>query len=147
MNHTFVGLFGGMIILFMFISTEFSCFTHDTQAHLFCKIFRFSGLVAKLYLTLEIWTVACPAPLSKEFFRQEYWSGLPFPFPGDIPDPGIKPRSPALQADSLPTELPGLCSIQGCVQPLPCVTTEHLKCGKFEFRRALCVNAQWILET
>ena len=38
-------------------------------------------------------------------FRQEYWSGLPFPSPGDLPDPGIEPRSPALQADSLPTEL------------------------------------------
>jgi len=41
------------------------------------------------------------------FSRQEYWSGLPFPSPGDLPDPGIEPRSPALQAVSLPTELPG----------------------------------------
>ena len=39
--------------------------------------------------------------------RQEYWSGLPFPSPGDLPDPGIKPRSPALQADTLPSEPPG----------------------------------------
>ena len=42
------------------------------------------------------WTVACQAPLSMEFSRQEYWSGLPFPFPGDLPNPGIKARSPAL---------------------------------------------------
>ena len=42
-----------------------------------------------------------------EFSRQEYWSGLPFPSPGDLPDPGIKPRSPALQADALPSEVPG----------------------------------------
>ena len=41
-----------------------------------------------------------------EFSRQEYWSGLPFPSPGELPDPGIKPRSPALQADALPSELP-----------------------------------------
>ena len=41
------------------------------------------------------------------FSRQEYWSGLPFPSPGDLPDPGIEPWSPALQADSLPTELQG----------------------------------------
>ena len=50
------------------------------------------------------WTVAHQAPLSMEFSRLEYWSGLPFPSPGNLPDPGIKPRSPALQADSLPSE-------------------------------------------
>ena len=54
-----------------------------------------------------LWTVAHQAPLSIGFFRQEYWSGLPFPSPGDLPDPGIEPRSSALQADSLLTELPG----------------------------------------
>ena len=53
------------------------------------------------------WTVAHQAALSMEFSRQEYWSGLPFPTAGDLPDPGIKPGSPALQADSLPLELPG----------------------------------------
>ena len=64
------------------------------------------GLVAKLCLTLVTpWTVACQAPLSLGVTRQEYWSGLPFPSPGDLSDPGIEPRSPALQADSLPTEL------------------------------------------
>ena len=47
------------------------------------------------------------APLSKGFSRQEYWSGLPFPPPGDLPNPGIEPRSPALQADSLLSEPPG----------------------------------------
>ena len=46
-------------------------------------------------------------PLSKGFFRQEYFNGLPYPLPGDLPSPGIKPRSPALQADSLPSEPPG----------------------------------------
>ena len=51
------------------------------------------------------WTIALQAPLDIEFFRQEYWSGLPFPSPEDHPDLGIEPRSPALQADSLPTEL------------------------------------------
>ena len=51
--------------------------------------------------------VAHLAPLSMEFSRQGSWSGLPFPSPEDLPDPGIKPRSPALQADSLPSEPPG----------------------------------------
>ena len=50
------------------------------------------------------WTVAHQAPLSMGFFRQEYWSGLPFPSPGNLPDPGIESRSPVLQADSLPSE-------------------------------------------
>ena len=53
------------------------------------------------------WTVAPQAPLPMTFLRQEYWSALSFPSPGDLPNPGIKPRSPALQADSLPTELQG----------------------------------------
>ena len=64
------------------------------------------GLVITLCPTLVTpWTLACQAPLPMGFSRQEYWSGLPFPSPGDLPDPGIKPGSPALQADPLPTEL------------------------------------------
>ena len=53
------------------------------------------------------WTVVYQASLSMGFSRQEYWSGLPFPSPGDLPDPGIKPGSPALQAAALPSEPPG----------------------------------------
>ena len=49
---------------------------------------------------------SCQAPLSMGFSKQEYWSGLPFPSPGDLPDPGTEPGSPALQADSLPSEPP-----------------------------------------
>ena len=59
---------------------------------------------------MTLWTVACQAPLSMRFSRQEYWSGLPCPPLGDLPDPGIEPMSPmspALQADALPTEPPG----------------------------------------
>ena len=52
-----------------------------------------------------LWTVARSAPPPMGFSRQEYWSGLPFPSPGDLPDPGIEPGSPTLQADSLLTEL------------------------------------------
>ena len=52
-----------------------------------------------------LWTVAHKVPLSMGFFRQEYWSGLPFTSPEDLPHPGIEPGSPALPADSLPTEL------------------------------------------
>ena len=66
------------------------------------------GLVAKWCLMLATpWTVACQAPLSMGFSRLEYWSGLPFPSSGNPPDPGIKPKSSELQANSLPTELQG----------------------------------------
>ena len=57
-------------------------------------------------------TVAGQAPLPMEFSRQEYWNGLPFPSPWDLPDPGIEPRSPTLQADALPSEMKGLEAIK-----------------------------------
>ena len=70
------------------------------------------GLVTKSCPPLETpWTVARQAPLSMELSEQEYWSGLPFPSPGDLPNPGFKPGSPSLQADSLLTELQGKPSI------------------------------------
>ena len=80
--------------------------------------------------------IACQAPLSMGFSRQEYWSGLPFPPPGDLLTPGTEPRSPALQADSLPSESPRklpiwhwLQSIRldaGCGHPLELVGVEWL---------------------
>ena len=63
--------------------------------------------LSRVQLFATPWTVAYQAPQFMEFSRQEYWSGLPFPSPRDLPDPGIEPRSPALQADTLPSEPPG----------------------------------------
>ena len=74
-----------------------------------CVLSRFSGV--RLFAVM--WAVARQAPLSMGFSRQEYWSGLPFPSLGDLPNPGVEPTSPvspALQADSLPTEPPGKSS-------------------------------------
>ena len=59
-------------------------------------------LLSRILLFLTPWTVARQAPLSMGFPWQEYWRGLPFPSPGDLPHPRIKPESPALQVDSLP---------------------------------------------
>ena len=64
-------------------------------------------LLSHVQLFATLWTVAYQAPPSMGFSRQEYWSGVPFPSPEDLLDPGIEPRSPALQADALPYELPG----------------------------------------
>ena len=83
------------------------------------------------------WTVAHLAPLSMEFSRQEYWSGLPCSPPGDLPNPVIKPRFPALLADSLLAELPGklvqyilvVCFIHSSLyllNPIPIVSCPHL---------------------
>ena len=63
-------------------------------------------LLSRVWLFATLWTVARQAPLSMGFSRQEYWSGLSFPSPGDVPNPGIEPRSPALQADALSSEPP-----------------------------------------
>ena len=64
-------------------------------------------LLSCVWLFVTPWTVAHQAPPSMGFSRQEYWSGLPFPFLGDLPDPGIESRSPTLQADALTSEPPG----------------------------------------
>jgi len=76
-------------------------------------------------------TVAHKAPLSMGFSRQEYWSGLPFPSPGDLPNPGIEPRPPAWQTDSLPSEPPGkpinrnVSFTQSCLTLTTSLTVAH----------------------
>ena len=70
------------------------------------EIGSLGGKDGKSCPTLSIpWITACQAPLSMGLLRQEYWSGLPFPSPGDLPNPGIEPGSPAFQVDDIPTEL------------------------------------------
>ena len=64
-------------------------------------------LLSRVWLFVTPWTLSYQAPLSMGFLRQEYWSGLLFPSPGDLPNPGIEPWSPALQADALPSEPQG----------------------------------------
>ena len=78
--------------------------THLALYNVYGRICQLLSCV-RLYATH--WTVARQVPLSMRFSRQEYWSGLPCTSPGDLPDLGIEPRSPALQADSLPSEPPG----------------------------------------
>ena len=63
--------------------------------------------LSRVRLFATPWTVAYQVPSSMGSSRQEYWSGLPFPSPGDLPDPGIEPGSPAFQADALTSEPPG----------------------------------------
>ena len=71
------------------------------------QMYMCAELLSHVQLFATPWNVACQTPLSMGFSRQGYWDGMPFPFPGDLPDPGIEPGSLALQAYSLPSELPG----------------------------------------
>ena len=77
------------------------CLTYFTQYDNLC-----AWLLSHVWLFVTLWTVACRLLCPWGFSRQEYWSGLPCPPPGDLPNPGIEPRSPTLQVDSLPSEPP-----------------------------------------
>ena len=74
----------------------------EVKVHLFSENLKVKvKSLSHVRLFATLWTVPCQAPLSMGFSRQEYWSGLPFPSPGDLPDPGIEPSSPTLKADAL----------------------------------------------
>ena len=83
--------------------------SQSLSSSLFCFVLSKWSEVAQSCLTLcyPMEYIAHQAPLSMGFSRQEYWIGLPFPSPGDLPNPGIEPSSPALQADALTSEPPG----------------------------------------
>ena len=102
-------LLSGLVLLYS-NSHSFS-FPYSHGNH-YCILFSQMTLYSEKYLScvwlfVIPWTLAYQDPLSLEFSRQEYWSGLPFPSPEDLPNPGIKSSSPALQADALPYEPPG----------------------------------------
>ena len=81
--------------------------TQGLNSHLSCLLHIYIHMwksLSRVRLFATSWTVAYQAPPSMGFSRQEYWSGLPFPSPGDLPDPGIEPGSPAFQADALTSE-------------------------------------------
>ena len=91
--------FSFLCLLMILLVQKYFCFC------LFFSVLKVKVLAAQLCLTLcDPMECSHQVPLSMGFSRQEYWSGLPFPSPGDIPDPGIEPGSPAVQADSLPSE-------------------------------------------
>ena len=84
-----------------------------------CYVTLVAQLCPALCDPMNIWLVAHQAPLSIGFSRQEYWIRLPFPSPGDLPNPGTELRSPALQADSLPSEPPGKPQFRNQLLELP----------------------------
>ena len=91
-----------------YIPSQDSCFPNNLIYYNLSKRKRKKmKLLSYDQLFVTLWTVAYQVPSSMGFSRQEYWSGLPFPSPGDPPDPGIEPWSLTLQADTLPSEPPG----------------------------------------
>ena len=98
------------IYIYIYIYTHTHIHTHIHMCTQICNVYAcmkrnsVSHCYAQLFVTP--WTVAYQAPPSKEFSREEYWSGLPFPSPGDLPDPGIESGFPALQVDSVLSEPP-----------------------------------------
>ena len=82
-------------------------YTHSYIRTVVCGVCVYVYVLSCVQLFVTPWTVACQALLSIKLSRQEYWSGLPFPSPGDLPYPGIEPLAPALPTDSLPSEPPG----------------------------------------
>ena len=84
--------------------------------------------LSRVRLFAAPWTVAYQASLSMGFSRQEYWSGLPFPSPGDLPDPGIEPGSPALEADALTSEPPGIDTIIISILPVRKLRPQKVTC-------------------
>ena len=109
-------------------------------------------LFSRVLLLATPWTVAYQAPASMGFSKQEYWSGLRFPSPGDLPNPGIELRSPALQADTLPSEPPGNNqgdAYQNCNEISPHTCQNHYyqkmtnKCCRECGGKGSFVHCQW----
>ena len=103
--------YGGKLSLVLMggamLSKSLIQFSVDGQGNVSSLLFKVKMKSLSVRLFATPWTVAHQASPSMGFSRQEYWSGLPFPSPGDLPDPGIEPRSPALEADTLTSEPPG----------------------------------------
>ena len=131
MSHWFIA-----VINFLSLWQSLCLWDDNQNIKIFFLFFSLGGgLVAKSCSTLA---TPCQAPLSMGFSRQEYWSGLPFPAPGDLPNWGIKPRSPALQADSLPTELWGKPVFQPSVQFSRSVMSNSLQPHEPQHARPPC---------
>ena len=115
----------------------FSCISHYL-----CDMLSWAKSLSRVRLFATPWTAAYQAPPSMGFFRQEYWSGLPFPSPGDLPNPGIKPRSPTLRTNALPSEPPGkpwdMLHLVKKEAHLTCLPVSHPSPFSLSLKQAIC---------
>ena len=132
------------------------CAIHSVLVSILCVCAK---LLSRAQLSVTPWTVACPPPLSIACSRQDYWSGLPFPSPGDLPNPGIKPASPVapvLAGRFLTTEPPGkpiyfIPSINSGYMSLPVHPTTTLSpsvfmlvCGAYPLDWLFQIRGKWV---
>ena len=96
-----------LILTWIVISMEVEANSKQVNQYIYKILLKVKvKSLSRVWLFATLWTVAYQVPLLMGFSSQEYWSGLPFPSPGDLPNPGIEPKSPALYADALPSEPP-----------------------------------------
>ena len=120
--------------------------SHMKRCSVSLMIVLWAQSLSCVQLSATLWTASYQAPLSMGFFRQEYWSELPFPSPEDLPDPGIKPTSPvapALQADSISTEPPGKPSLMTRQMQIKTIMRHYLIPSKWPSSKST-KNKWWI---
>ena len=121
--------------------------SQDMEAK-YMSISRWMGKAdVRVKVTRSCLTLCDPTEESMEFSRPEYWSGYPFPSPGDLPNPGIEPGSPALQEDSLPAELPRKPKKVWCIYNTKYYSTTHTKMKPCPVQQHGCIQGvlRWII--
>ena len=114
----------------------FAVINHTLLIILVCVCVCVCKLLSRSQFFVTPWVITCQAPLSMGFSRQEHWSGFPFPSPGDLPNPRIKPGSPTLQADSLPAEPLG--KHKECQTISKMNSTNQIMLGNFLVNYVMC---------
>ena len=127
-----------MRVHFCYLNNKFVVISYNNPVKLRKKVKSLS----RVQLFATPWNVAYQAPLSMGFSRQEYWNGLPFPTPGDLPNPGIELWSPAFQADTLTSEPPGKSCVIRDMQ-IKITVRYHLTCIRIVIIKARVENTCW----
>ena len=118
-------LWGTAANLFSKVAAPFYIFTFPPAMNKIPFSWKKVKSLSRIRLFETPWTVAYQAPPSMGFSRQEYWSGVPFPSPGDLPNPRLEPRSPALQADAFLSQPPGRPREDQLGIPQDCTASNH----------------------
>ena len=139
-NYWVFLVYFNLFIFVWFIPIQHFTNFSGNRISLFCILKVKVKSLIRVRLFATPWTLAYQASLSMGFFRQKYWSGLPFPSPGNLPNPGIEPGSPALEADTLTSEPPGKPSL------IPLDNSSYLLSTLFNINRTYLPRAYLFIE-